>query len=1562
MMRPELNYYALLDVPSTATSDEIKAAYRKRILQVHLDKQNDDSDLCYKTIEAYRVLSDRNLRAKYDIQRDPAYKASEKFMPAGAICYDIGRSQLSKRVLDSISEWKKEFEHSSSSEGFSDNYFPCFSTLMGQVIEEESKSVSADDPSSSSDTSYLCPICDKTFVTETHHWDEVLSPYINMFASDKSGLGTVLMYFEGLLGTEHFNWEPRHLPSRLLGIWGSEDWSQLESIDKVVQEILSKVPDPEEFDRVEEQVEFVREKKFLKRPKLNRKLSKSGSDTSKSDTRSEIDEDEGEESIEEEESEEPEVSVEDDDEAEDDGSEEVEIEDDENSEPEKDYPPLAIDSICFILENQDDQEKVVNHLNDLLIQDNLLEILYIASVMKNYLECTREEWSLLTSDALSNCNPELAMLWTKISIQFDPSPDLEASTQTWFDVGMKIHFDLGDAVLANFCFIYAGYESPDDWEILAAHFTRRKDHFASMEYYLGKIGNPTRLLEVSRSLLKTDPNSAPAYRKVYFSYRVKSLLDKLCDKHKGKANLPSAIEELVELIMELEPSNPLEGFRLVTTTWPQSFEQPYGLGMHRGTIDFLLRGEMTPGSYVSILASYHFLPFSELDEDLLKKECERLCSRKMELSLRQSDFESLTEILLFLNNRCLPVVLEILERLESELQANPLAFSSHKKAMKLLISGSVNKVQKKWMDAMTDYQDALLCSPECMHRVLPCISKLSQDILFHEAVISSVNTEVKDMKEMLDSEHYLQVDQYINSNRSSLVLGDLAPRMDYGYKNSISKIQADPDKMVNQPPPDEPLDASSAPVETNTPMVTLDKNESAIEGQGGDGPDKELNAALAYVDLLKALPLPFQPGPIVMAASHFLRAMDLSKDPADLFAYRNAIMMMAENLLKIDQKTQATIQHCLTHKHMLSILMSANEKLSQGISCPVENDEEAEVIESEKQTQDKDDEEESEISSSSDSEESGDDSISPLKKEKKATNIRRTQSLLTPKPKSQEESSSDSDSSSSEEEDGKAKEKTRKVTINLKRSKSLSTKPNGGVDLIKKSDSMIISKFLRNVINFPKIEPLANIPTLNCSDLMYVETLGNSFLSQFCAEKVRQKHQSNKIQKHLHAYTQLVEVWKGRSTLTDFWSARLSAMEELATIKGWDMEDVEEGIQFPMLNLTDDGWTSEYRTELLFPNPSKAFKAIHGFKLDYDKGELSFILEKDKQNFLSCGNLFDTLDLREIFSNCVEKVGLSLDPPDNGILRSHPFKEAQLIYGDDAPEVNTSRVPNYFKTLVRSAALLCYFSSGLEVCAKSPFFMKKTDEGLLSRLEEHLQHLLRPIKTRREEREEIRSPEMDIPTRFWLNFNEVFEEEEELQNGLVYKVGQVSAQVKVNTFVMTLRGTKATLSPEAEFARDFTRHFDEIGQFFPELLRLKELLKISVIFKKLRSILAEQLLLLEQNGRSKEELARISKTCKAIQEVGIKAGDSNGTGSGSGRESGGSSRSGSANSFVEGGCHWIPSTSCNNFESEVYEVSAGVKMNPQVTYGPVSPPRSCLNVPVRDLFQLRIKRPLFRKR
>ena len=68
-MSEKRDYYEVLEVPKTATADEIKKAYRKQAIKYHPDKNPGDKvaeEKFKEAAEAYEVLSDPQKRQRYD--------------------------------------------------------------------------------------------------------------------------------------------------------------------------------------------------------------------------------------------------------------------------------------------------------------------------------------------------------------------------------------------------------------------------------------------------------------------------------------------------------------------------------------------------------------------------------------------------------------------------------------------------------------------------------------------------------------------------------------------------------------------------------------------------------------------------------------------------------------------------------------------------------------------------------------------------------------------------------------------------------------------------------------------------------------------------------------------------------------------------------------------------------------------------------------------------------------------------------------------------------------------------------------------------------------------------------------------------------------------------------------------------------------------------------------------------------------------------------------------------------------------------------------------------------
>lgn len=61
-----MNPYEILDVPATASEQQIKSAYRKRAKATHPDAQGGDGDLFAQASRAYAILMDPEARKRFD--------------------------------------------------------------------------------------------------------------------------------------------------------------------------------------------------------------------------------------------------------------------------------------------------------------------------------------------------------------------------------------------------------------------------------------------------------------------------------------------------------------------------------------------------------------------------------------------------------------------------------------------------------------------------------------------------------------------------------------------------------------------------------------------------------------------------------------------------------------------------------------------------------------------------------------------------------------------------------------------------------------------------------------------------------------------------------------------------------------------------------------------------------------------------------------------------------------------------------------------------------------------------------------------------------------------------------------------------------------------------------------------------------------------------------------------------------------------------------------------------------------------------------------------------------
>ncbi|XP_037034591.1 uncharacterized protein LOC119073310 isoform X2 [Bradysia coprophila] len=369
-------------------------------------------------------------------------------------------------------------------------------------------------------------------------------------------------------------------------------------------------------------------------------------------------------------------------------------------------------------------------------------------------------------------------------------------------------------------------------------------------------------------------------------------------------------------------------------------------------------------------------------------------------------------------------------------------------------------------------------------------------------------------------------------------------------------------------------------------------------------------------------------------------------------------------------------------------------------------------------------------------------------------------------------------------------------------------------------DTEIIPSAFKASVNkvwtLQKVNPLIMYPcSIALSDQLILENWTNAFQNAFIEAKVNSLHYPDYFPDHLYNYYQFDSVWLGWNRPDkpiELHESRLAAMMSLLNAKEWDIAEVERNMGWPLIRTTDSGWK----------NNEELNSTTGAFEIYFDRGQTGV------------PKLFSTNDLAEIFENCIDDAFFTLESPDPS-LNSHPFQEFSYW-------PHSLKGTDYLHTLLHADLLLKEFTTGVEINTLAPFDLRPIKDGFMQRLPPHLQSLLIPILERH------RNPINFSPkaNRFWIQIEsiECKKGEGSVQEASKHIFGHVT--VKVNTHVLT-RGPDGKYkdveekqildSAENQFARAFTKHYDEIGKYFPVLLRLKELAKIGAIRKHLGAVL-----------------------------------------------------------------------------------------------------------------------------
>ena len=180
----------------------------------------------------------------------------------------------------------------------------------------------------------------------------------------------------------------------------------------------------------------------------------------------------------------------------------------------------------------------------------------------------------------------------------------------------------------------------------------------------------------------------------------------------------------------------------------------------------------------------------------------------------------------------------------------------------------------------------------------------------------------------------------------------------------------------------------------------------------------------------------------------------------------------------------------------------------------------------------------------------------------------------------------------------------------------------------------------------------------------------------------------------------------------------------------------------------------------------------------------------------------------------------SLDPPSRNE-KYHPFQE--LRYHPNGI-LNTE----VLQTLFEADYIMKFFSIGSEVSANAPFDQRPCIQGLISKLPPHLRAALKPVH----EYGELKGNMF----RFWIEAKEMKYDIQVSGHEVTVKCGDPDMIIRNHRIYIAPNGKVYDTedesdpnSPQAQFAANLTKHYDEIGHYFPAFARIKELCKLQLL-------------------------------------------------------------------------------------------------------------------------------------
>ena len=379
-------------------------------------------------------------------------------------------------------------------------------------------------------------------------------------------------------------------------------------------------------------------------------------------------------------------------------------------------------------------------------------------------------------------------------------------------------------------------------------------------------------------------------------------------------------------------------------------------------------------------------------------------------------------------------------------------------------------------------------------------------------------------------------------------------------------------------------------------------------------------------------------------------------------------------------------------------------------------------------------------------------------------------------------------------------------------------------------DARFIQILSMRLVKASKLFPFWNPPPVSVSEAVMLNLVTRNLYSSFilALEEINPDHgplTSLDVKYQLYEYD-----LRSILPLENSSDARSRAMEELLHSQSWSWNDVVNILSSPLSPRDSDGWLIQ-SPHLGIP---QQYSEITGFIIDTDSEHPSIellVVEADPRRGRI--GLFSQEDINTMLqlNDSDFPLYFSLDPPEHDLdKRYHPFQQWRYATEKvkDTEVLNTMFITDY---------LMKSFTVGSDVSAQPPFKQRPCKRGLTKNLPPKLQEAIRSIH----ERGSVCSQKTH---RFWIEAKEMKYDCQQKESKIEFRFSEMEMIVKSHCLFRRDDGKLADTdddddpdSPHAKFARDMTENYEELGQYFPQFARLRQLSKLQIFAQMVQSVL-----------------------------------------------------------------------------------------------------------------------------